>query len=269
MSVAVEIRDLTVRYGDTVAVDELSLDVEVGTVVSILGPNGAGKTTTIETCEGFRRPDAGRVRVLGHDPRDAALRPRVGVMLQSGGAWLGVKTGEMLRHMAALHSNPLPVDALIDRLGMTSYLSTAVRRLSGGQRQTLGLAMAVVGRPELLFLDEPTAGLDPQSRRNTWDLILELREAGVTTVLTTHFMDEAETLSDLIHIIDAGRVISSGTPAALTRVPGTDYIVSDLSDSQRSAFIAWCSQHGVTMTRRTKRGTLEETFLELTGKELR
>src|SRR5690606_2306544 len=153
---------------------------------AILGPNGAGKTTTIETCEGFRRPQSGSVRVLGLDPvaDAAALRPRVGVMLQSGGAWLGVRAEEMLRHMAALYATPLPVDALADRLGMSGFARTPYRRLSGGQKQRLSLAMAIVGRPELVFLDEPTAGLDPQSRRATWDLVAELRDQGVTTVLT-------------------------------------------------------------------------------------
>ncbi|RYJ06125.1 MAG: ABC transporter ATP-binding protein, partial [Actinomycetales bacterium] len=169
------------RYGrggaEVRAVDGLTLTVEPGTVTSILGPNGAGKTTTIETCEGFRRPQSGRVRVLGLDPvADATeLRPRVGVMLQSGGAWLGVRAGEMLRHMASLYADPLPVEPLVERLGMASFGRTSYRRLSGGQKQRLSLAMAIVGRPELVFLDEPTAGLDPQSRRATWDLVDELR----------------------------------------------------------------------------------------------
>src|SRR5687768_1486367 len=205
------------RYGEVTAVDGLSLAVEAGTVTAILGPNGAGKTTTIETCEGFRRPQSGTVRVLGLNPiADArALRPRVGVMLQSGGAWVGVRAHEMLRHMASLYANPLDVDALIERLGLGSCGATTYRRLSGGQQQRLSLALALVGRPELIFLDEPTAGLDPQARRATWDLIEELRGDGVTTVLTTHFMDEAECLSDQVYIVDAGRVIASGSPAEL------------------------------------------------------
>src|SRR5688500_11637841 len=177
------------RYGSVTAVDGLSLTVAPGQVTAILGPNGAGKTTTIETCEGFRRPQRGSVRVLGLDPiADArALRPQVGVMLQSGGAWSGVRAEEMLRHMASLHAQPLDAGALVERLGLGSCGRTPYRRLSGGQQQRLSLAMAVIGRPQLLFLDEPTAGLDPQARRATWDLIRELRAGDVTTVLTTHF----------------------------------------------------------------------------------
>jgi ABC-2 type transport system ATP-binding protein len=188
---AVEVVDLVKRYGGVTAVDGLTAVVEQGRVTAVLGPNGAGKTTTIEMCEGYRRPDSGTVRVLGLDPRrDArALRPRVGVMLQAGGVYPGVKAVEMLRHVAALHAHPLDVDALVDRLGLGSAGRTAYRRLSGGQQQRLSLAMAVVGRPELVFLDEPTAGLDPQARRATWELVEDLRGDGVTVVLTTHYMD--------------------------------------------------------------------------------
>lgn len=257
------------RYGDTVAVDELSLTVETGSITALLGPNGAGKTTTIEVCEGFRPVQTGTVSILGTHPSDSSLRPRVGVMLQSGGTWTGVRTAEMLAHVAAFHANPLPLEPLIERLGMNDYLGTTYRRLSGGQQQTLSLAMSIVGRPELLFLDEPTAGLDPHARRNTWELLSELRESGVTIVLTTHFMDEAESLADRVHIVDAGRVIASGTPTELTRGPETEYVVTDLSETQRSAFIAWCSQHGLSLETRTRRGSLEQTFLELTGKQLR
>ena len=171
---AVEVVDLVMRYGSVTAVDGLNLTVEQGTVTAILGPNGAGKTTTIETCEGFRTPQSGTVRVLGLDPiaDGRKLKPRVGVMLQSGGAWSGARAYEMLRHIASLHAHPLDVDQLIERLGMHGYGSTPYRRLSGGQQQRLSLAMAIVGRPELLFLDEPTAGLDPQARHATWDLVV-------------------------------------------------------------------------------------------------
>lgn len=293
------------HYGSVKAVDGLHLTVARGTVTAILGPNGAGKTTTIETCEGFRSPQRGTVRVLGLDPVADAhlLRPRVGVMLQSGGAWSGARADEMLRHIAALHAHPLDVDALIDRLGMGSYGRTPYRRLSGGQQQRLSLAMAIVGRPELLFLDEPTAGLDPAARRSTWELISELRSSGVTTVLTTHFMDEAEALSDHIHIVDAGQVIASGSPAALsasgaentvrftaragldvvdlmlslphdTKVdeisPGS-YVIAGTVDPQLLAGLAtWCAGQGVlTESLLVERQTLEDRFLELTGKALR
>ncbi|WP_313405783.1 ABC transporter ATP-binding protein [Aeromicrobium sp.] len=306
---AVEVRDLVMHYGrrDTVvrAVDGLSLTVAPGTVTAILGPNGAGKTTTIETCEGFRRPQSGTVRVLGLDPvaDAAALRPRVGVMLQSGGAWLGVRAEEMLRHMAALHAHPLPVDALVERLGMSAFARTPYRRLSGGQKQRLSLAMAIVGRPELVFLDEPTAGLDPQSRRATWDLVAELRDQGVTTVLTTHYMDEAQELSDFVHIVDAGRVISSGTAAelvadgarntirlraragldleslakelppesAVTEPSAGHYVLSTSVDpAVLHRVTGWCAAHDVLLESvLVEQQTLEDRFLELTGRELR
>lgn len=215
---AVEIDGLVMRYGATMAVDGLSLTVDRGTITAVLGPNGAGKTTTLETCEGYRRPQAGTVRVLGLDPRrdQRALLPRIGVMLQDGGAWSGVRAVEMLRHVARLHAHPLDPALLAERLGLDECGRTPYRRLSGGQKQRLGLALAVVGRPELVFVDEPTAGLDPHARRTTWDLLEELRASGVTVVLTTHHMDEAERLADRIHILDRGRIVASGTPAELT-----------------------------------------------------
>ena len=213
-------------YGDKVAVDGLDLTVERGSITAVLGPNGAGKTTTLETCEGFRRPQQGTVSVLGLDPhRDRlALLPRIGVMLQSGGAWTGARAVEMLHHIAALHAHPLPVAMLVDRLGLDDCGRTPYRRLSGGQQQRLSLAMAVIGRPELLFVDEPTAGMDPAARRNTWSLLQELRDDGVTTVLTTHYLEEAERLADRVHIIDRGRMIASGTPFDLTRGTGISTI---------------------------------------------
>ncbi|MFT4189229.1 MAG: ABC transporter ATP-binding protein [Aeromicrobium sp.] len=302
-ALAVEIRDLVMRYGERAAVDHLDLDVVTGSVTAILGPNGAGKTTTVETCEGFRPVQEGSVRVLGRDPRDPELRPRIGVMLQSGGAWSGSRAEEMLRHIAALHAHPLDVDALIERLGLGSCGRTPYRRLSGGQQQRLSLAMAIVGRPELLFLDEPTAGLDPQARRAAWDLIGELRDHGVTAVLTTHFMDEAEQLSDTIHIIDSGRVIASGTPAELTResahdtmrvtarpgldvpslmaalsdgtkveerTPGSYVITGEVSPTLLSTVTAWCAEQGVLVESiLVERETLEDRFLDLTGRSLR
>ncbi|MEV0096188.1 ABC transporter ATP-binding protein [Streptomyces sp. NPDC050738] len=302
---AVEVRGLVKRYGTKTAVDGLDLSVATGTVTAVLGPNGAGKTTTVETCEGYIRADAGTVRVLGLDPvADAAkLRPRIGVMLQSGGVYSGARADEMLRHMAKLHAHPLDVDALIERLGLGSCGRTTYRRLSGGQQQRLALALAVVGRPELVFLDEPTAGLDPQARRSTWDLVRELRTDGVTTVLTTHFMDEAEQLADHVAIFDTGRVIAEGTPESLCRGgaentlrftgrPGLDvgsllkalpdgttaaeltpgaYRITGQVDPQLLATVtSWCAQHGVMPDGiAVERHTLEDVFLELTGKELR
>ncbi|AYG83615.1 Daunorubicin/doxorubicin resistance ATP-binding protein DrrA [Streptomyces hundungensis] len=301
----VEVTGLVKRYGAKTAVDGLDLTVGAGTVTAVLGPNGAGKTTTVETCEGYRRPDAGTVRVLGLDPvADAALlKPRIGVMLQSGGVYSGARADEMLRHMAKLHAHPLDVDALIERLGLGSCGRTTYRRLSGGQQQRLALAMAIVGRPELVFLDEPTAGLDPQARRATWDLVRELRADGVSVVLTTHFMDEAETLADDVAIVDLGKVVAQGSPEQLCRGgaentlrftgrPGLDlgallkalpdgtaaaeltpgaYRITGAIDPQLLATVTtWCAQHGVMPEGiAVERHTLEDVFLELTGKELR
>ena len=190
-------------------------------MLAILGPNGAGKTTTVEVCEGYRRPDAGTVRVLGLDPiADArALRPRVGVMLQGGGGYPGARAGELLRLLAAYAADPLDPDALLDRLGLTAAARTPYKRLSGGQKQRLSLAMAVVGRPELVFLDEPTAGLDPQARHATWDVVDKLRADGVTVVLTTHYMEEAERLADTV-VVDRRR-------------PGGGHRVADRADPRR------------------------------------
>lgn len=301
----VQVKGLVKRYGTKTALDGLDLVVPAGAVTAVLGPNGAGKTTTIETCEGYRRPDAGSVRVLGLDPVTEAekLRPRIGVMLQSGGVYSGARAEEMLRHMARLHAHPLDVDALIERLGLGGCGRTSYRRLSGGQQQRLSLAIAVVGRPELLFLDEPTAGLDPQARRSTWDLVRELRADGVSTVLTTHFMDEAEALADDVAIVDAGRVIATGSPEQLCRggaentlrftgrpnldlgsllkalpdgsgaaepVPGTYRITGRIDPQLLATVTSWCAQHGVMPDGiSVERHTLEDVFLELTGKELR
>src|SRR3954454_24069372 len=189
-------------YGEKVAVDDLDLTVDRGTVTAVLGPNGGGKTTTLETCEGFRRPQQGTVRVLGLDPqverRD--LLPRIGVMLQSGGAWTGVRAEEMLRYIGSLHANPLPVALLVERLRLGDCGRTPYRRLSGGQQQRLPLAMAVVGRPGLLSAAEPTAGMAPQGRREPWDLLKELQGDGASPVLTTHYLDEAERLADHVYV---------------------------------------------------------------------
>ncbi|WP_406287642.1 ABC transporter ATP-binding protein [Embleya sp. NBC_00896] len=302
---AVAITGLVKRYGAKTAVDGLSLTVERGTVTAVLGPNGAGKTSTIEICEGYRRADAGEVRVLGLDPaRDAsALRPRIGVMLQSGGVYSGARAEEMLRHVARLHAHPLDVAMLIERLGLGSCGRTTYRRLSGGQQQRLALALAVVGRPELVFLDEPTAGLDPHARHATWELVRELRTDGVSVVLTTHLMDEAEKLADDVAIVDRGRVIAFGSPEALCHdgaenslrfsgPPGLDlgsllnalpegakalevsrgaYRIEGHIDPQLLATVtSWCAQHGVMPERLTvERRSLEDVFMELTGRELR
>jgi ABC-2 type transport system ATP-binding protein len=214
---AVVVTGLVKRYGAHEAVQGLDLRAPRGRLTALLGPNGAGKTTTVECCEGLRRPDGGTVRVLDLDPvRDAtALRPRVGVMLQDGGLPSTVPAGEVLRHVATMYRTPRDVGELSTRLGITSFARTQVRRLSGGQRQRLALACAVAGRPEVVFLDEPSAGLDPQARLAVWDLVRELRDAGTSIVLTTHQMTEAEALADHVVVVDDGRAVATGSPAEL------------------------------------------------------
>jgi ABC-2 type transport system ATP-binding protein len=220
---AVEVHELRKAYGATVAVDGLSFRVERGEVFGLLGPNGAGKTSTVETLEGYRRPDRGTARVLGLDPvaDQRALAPRVGVMLQEGGLYPGIRPLEMLRLFAAFYDEAEDPDRLLDVVGLRQAARTLVRRLSGGQRQRLSLALALVGRPEVVFLDEPTAGMDPHARATTWEVIRSLRQGGKTVLLTTHAMDEAERLCDRVAIIDRGRLVALGSPAELTRAAGT------------------------------------------------
>jgi ABC-2 type transport system ATP-binding protein len=306
VSAAVEVCDLVKAYGARRAVDGLSLRVAAGTVLALLGPNGAGKTTTIEICEGFRRPDTGTVRVLGLDPVTdaAALRPRVGVMLQDGvGGYTGARAIELLRLFASYAAHPHdPVD-LLATVGLAEVAQTPVKRLSGGQQQRLSLALALVGRPELVFLDEPTAGMDPHARRGTWDLIRRLRADGVGVVLTTHFLDEAEQLADTVVVIDAGQVVAAGSPAELTRTgaegqirfratpglpltsliaalpdgsaalepePGRYLVSGEVSPQLLATLTAWCAGQGVLADDLTvQRRSLEDVFLELTGRELR
>ncbi|WP_345713965.1 ABC transporter ATP-binding protein [Kineococcus glutinatus] len=301
---AVEVDGLVKRYGGRQVVAGLSFTAAAGAVTAVLGPNGAGKTTTIACCEGLRRPDGGRVRVLGLDPvaDGAALRPRIGVTLQDGGLPTGAGALEVLRHIAGLHSDPVPVADLVEVLGLASFARTRVRRLSGGQRQRLAVACALVGRPEVVFLDEPSAGLDPQARLAMWDVVARVRAAGACVVLTTHLMEEAERLADLVVVVDGGRVVASGSPAELTRTdstlaftarpalpldslraalpPGTDvsettagrYLVSGVAAGPQVAatVAAWCAgqdvlPEGLGAARRT----LEDVFLDLTGRSLR
>ncbi len=302
----VAVSGLVKRYGSTTAVAGLDLRVNRGQVLALLGPNGAGKTTTIEVCEGFLPADEGTVRVLGLDPiRDGErLRPMVGVMPQGGGAYPGITAGEMLHLVAACAANPLDPAWLIDVLGLGSARRTPFKRLSGGQQQRLSLACALIGRPSLVFLDEPTAGLDPQARRLVWDLIAALRTDGVSVLLTTHLMEEAETLADHVVIIDHGVMVASDSPRALTAEhaetaqlrfrarPGLDatglsdalpngcnvveatqgsYVVSGKANPEvLSAVTAWCASQGVLVEElKVGRRSLEDVFLDLTGRELR
>ena len=301
----VRLRGVTKRYGSTLAVSDLDLDVQRAQVFALLGPNGAGKTTTVEMCEGFVRPDAGRIEVLGLDPvsDNARVRERIGVMLQGGGGYPAARAGEMLNLVAAYAAKPLDPAWLLDTLGLTDAARTTYRRLSGGQQQRLSLACAIVGRPELVFLDEPTAGMDAHARLVVWELIDALRRDGVTVVLTTHQLKEAEELADQIVIIDAGSTVASGTPAELMRsgaedqlrftaprkldlslllsalpegyraseqAPG-EYLVEGSIDPQVLATVtAWCARLNILATdMRVEQRSLEDVFLDLTGKELR
>ena len=304
---AVSVHDLVKAYAGHPVVDRLSFTAAAGAVTAVLGPNGAGKTTAIECCEGLRRPDTGRVRVLGQDPATAgpALRAAVGVMLQTSGLPQAARAGELLHHLAALHAAPLAPDALLDELGLAPHRRTTVRRLSGGQRQRLALAIAVIGRPRVLFLDEPGAGLDPQARLAVWQLVRRLRAEGAGIVLTTHQMEEAERLADHVVVLDDGHVIAEGSPTALT---GDDTELAFTLDTRidpsaltaallgqvtvrqddagrctlRSTHpgpfpartvataVTWCADRdlyptGLALTRRT----LEDVFLDLTGRSLR
>ncbi|MDQ1511702.1 MAG: type transport system ATP-binding protein [Actinomycetota bacterium] len=223
---AISVAGLRKSYGSTLAVDELDFEVAAGEVFGLLGPNGAGKTTTVEVLEGYRRPDSGAVRVLGLDPvRDGRrLRPQIGVMLQTGGLYPGLRPLELLRLFASYYDAAESPDAMLDLVGLRETVATPVRRLSGGQAQRLSLACALIGRPRVVFLDEPTAGMDPHARATTWELVRSLRERGVTVLLTTHAMDEAETLCDRVAIITTGRLAALGSPHDLTRRAAVDEI---------------------------------------------
>ena len=206
------------KYGSTTAVNGLSLSVAAGEIFCLLGPNGAGKSTTIEMSEGFIHPTSGTIDVLGLDPSSAPdkVREKVGIMLQGGGSYSGIRVLEMLELSASYSAHPLSPHWLLETLGLEGVARTPYRRLSGGQQQRLSLALAIIGRPELVFLDEPTAGMDAQSRLAVWDLVRALRRDGVTIVLTTHLMDEAESLADRVAIMDHGQLVAHGTPAELT-----------------------------------------------------
>ncbi|QGN31976.1 ABC transporter ATP-binding protein [Microlunatus sp. Gsoil 973] len=215
-SPALQVDALGVSFSGRPVLDDLSLQARTGELTAVLGPNGAGKTTLMRVCAGLIRPDHGTVSVLGRPPGSAPAAARIGMMPQSTGAWSGIRPLELLRYLASLYAHPLDVEVLAERLGLHSLARTTYRRLSGGQQQAVNLAGALIGRPELVFLDEPTAGMDPHARRATWDLLTELGQAGVSIVLTTHAMEEAAALSDRIHIVDRGHVTVSGTVTELT-----------------------------------------------------
>jgi ABC-2 type transport system ATP-binding protein len=245
-SPAVRCEGLVKRYADVVAVDGLSLSVARGDCFGLLGPNGAGKTTTIEILEGLNQPDAGEVEVLGLTwaRHSGELRQRLGVQLQETQLNDKLTVDETLRLFRSFYRQGHTVDQLVCLVELESKRSARVGKLSGGQKQRLALACALAGKPDLLFLDEPTTGLDPQARRQLWELVRRFREGGGTIVLTTHYMDEAEVLCDRVAVVDHGRVIALGSPAELIASLGKPTVV-------------------------THNGTLEDVFMSLTGRHLR
>jgi ABC-2 type transport system ATP-binding protein len=306
-SVAVEVTDLVKRYGSQTAVDGASFTAAAGAVTAVLGPNGAGKTSTVECCEGLRRPDGGSVRVLGRDPLvdGGWLRPRVGVMLQGGGMPGAARAGDVLHLAAAMYARPRDPVELVAALDLGDHLLTPIRRLSGGQQQRLALAVALVGRPQVAFLDEPTAGLDPQARVIVHTLIRDLRADGVAVVLTTHLLDEAERLADHVVLMAGGRVVAAGSPQELTGGGGATlsfgadrgldltaltaalpagitvteirpgrYVVAghssqvQLSPADVAAVTAWCAGLGMMPEGLTLgRRSLEDVFLEIAARD--
>ena len=299
MAAAIEIDELVVRFGPVTAVDGLTLSASDGQVTAVLGPNGAGKTTTIETLEGYRTPTSGAVRVLGLDPvaDRARVRSRIGVMLQSGGVYPGMRAGDVVKLFAAYYDDPLEPAALLERLGLAAVARTPWRRLSGGEQQRLSLALALVGRPDVAFLDEPTAGVDPGGRIVIRDVVRELRDRGVAVLLATHELDEAARLADRVVIVDHGKVVAAGTPGELmasgggtdirfAAPPGIDiyalaarvgaavheeqpgeYRVDGASTPERiAALTGWLAEHNLALgDLRAGRQTLEDVFLRLTG----
>ena len=299
---AIVVDNFSKSYGSRKVVDQLQFTVHKGEIFALLGPNGAGKTTTVETLEGYRTPDQGSVRVLGLDPiREAqALKPHIGVMLQQDGLYPGLTAREVLRLFAGYYRQPQNIDELLERLGLTAASRTRCRRLSGGQKRRLALALALVGKPTLLFLDEPTSGMDPQARLATWEIIRDVKQRGTTVLLTTHLMDEAERLADRVAIIDHGRLLALDSPAQLTGLhnasivrfvapPGLDCTkLGALPSTQKAEEIrpgsylietaqvpallaeltAWLRDNNITLSElRVGHGSLEDLFLRLTGAE--
>lgn len=292
-SPAVAIDGLIKRYGSTLALGGLSLIAQRGAVTAVLGRNGAGKTTAIEICEGLRTFDGGSVTVLGRRPDDPTLRSRVGVMPQTGGSYQTATVQQLLDLFASFYAQPLSVADLLERLDLAPLRKRLVKRLSGGQAQRLSLALAIVGRPELVFLDEPTANLDVHARNGVWELVRELRAAGVSVVLTTHNMQEAEALADAVAIIEGGALLAHGAPSLLAGsrgstvsfraasleglqlpaamharlMPDGRYVVEGATDSRALAIVSSALADADIRASDIHLGSggLEEVFLALTG----
>jgi ABC-2 type transport system ATP-binding protein len=294
---AVEVQGLTVRYGDLLAVDDVSFTAEAGAVTTVLGPNGAGKTSTIEVCEGYRRAASGTVRVLGLEParHQTQLGQRVGVMLQEGGVYPSARVLDTVRHYCRLYDRGAEPTALVEQVGLAARASANWRRLSGGERQRLSLALALAARPEVAFLDEPTSGVDLHGRQAIRETVRSLAEGGCAVVLATHELDEAERLADRVIIFDGGQVVADGTLAELRRghdeirfrsAPnldlqalaasigivasqvGTDEYVIDAPPAPRlmAQLTAWLAEHGHPITdMRAGAQRLEDVFRRLTS----
>jgi ABC-2 type transport system ATP-binding protein len=302
METVVQVEHLHKVYGQTVAVDDISLEVKPGEIFGIVGPNGAGKTTTVESIVGLRRPDAGTVQVLGLDPQREgyALRQRIGIQLQQAALPGRIKVEEALDLFASLYPHPADWHALLEQWDLAEKRSASFASLSGGQKQRLFIALALVNNPELVLLDELTTGLDPQARRATWDLVRAIRERGTTVVLVTHFMEEAERLCDRVAIIDKGKIVALDTPRSLigalgagTRVrfsldngfdPAALQSVKGVTDVSREGSEVIVSGSGPLMAHvaaalaessiepadlRTEQASLEDVFLSLTGRKIR
>lgn len=287
-----EVRDLVKHFKQVKAVDGLSFEVRAGTCFGLLGPNGAGKSTTIEICEGLLKPTAGTVRYRG-EPLGPRYRERVGIQFQSTALQDHLTVIENLRFFSALYPVRRPIEELIALCRLEEFLDRDSKKLSGGQRQRLLLAIALVNDPELLFLDEPTTGLDPQARRNFWDLVTDIKAAGKTIVLTTHYMEEAQRLCDEIVIVDRGRIIARGAPGQLLAEHFNDSVLElPVAEATRLAAAGWGGvargdtveiqtpdvnaavaallAHGVSLAQlRIRPRALEDLFIELTGRGLR
>jgi ABC-2 type transport system ATP-binding protein len=278
-SAAIEVRDLRKDYGSVEAVRGVSFDVERGEVFGLLGPNGAGKTTTVEILEGYRQRSAGDVRVLGHDPaaRDRELQQRVGIVLQSCGIYPRVTVREAVEHFSKAYERPRDTGETIDLVGLGKKADARTKDLSGGQRRRLDLALALVGDPEVIFLDEPTTGFDPAARRTAWGVVRTLKELDKTVLLTTHYLDEAQALADRVAIVKEGKIVAEGPPDQLG--PGSSrYRVSYISDGSRvehqtddpTELLHRLTRDAIARGERLEglevtRPTLEEIYLELTS----
>ena len=280
---AIEVHDLRKRYGSFEAVRGIDISVASGEVFGLLGPNGAGKTTTVEILEGYRERSGGEVLVLGHDPaaRELSLRRRIGIVLQSGGIYSHLTPRETLRHWASFYPRPRDVEEVLNLMGLQEKADVRARKLSGGQLRRLDFALALVGDPELIFLDEPTTGFDPQARRAAWETIRSLRELGKTILLTTHYLDEAQALADRVAIVKNGRVLAIGPPRELGTHPpgGTRYRVSyrdasgemvERDTDDPTSLLSRLTSEALARDERLEelsvgRPTLEDVYLELTS----